>query len=679
LLGVSAALTLLGATLSSLALPIVAVVADWLTRRFLWVEPAWAVAKGLLQFLGVFPLAAGLSVLFLVTALVRHGPGRDGYATTCRHWAYGVALALALLALVWAAGLSLLLAMTGAGIVLASSAAFLLWRAKPVLRPRRFAGPVEPSRQVRRRLGVAASFAGLVATLLVQLRLLCDVGAVGMAGRLAWAAASLAALAAFMGRADEKSHAPTAATSLAGMIGLVCGLVMQSALAMTCLWAQAAGNAALAAVSAGLAVASQAPLAALMGMVLSRQRRMFAAKGGSARTFFADAAAGAGAGFLTFAVATALLAGRTTFLILVFGALAGGVLGGMLLGPGGRGALKWAATGAVLFCSLVLAVLVPIGHLARWVGRISPGDGLSAISRRDADGSWRLAGCLPLVPGWRGAGVTAAAEQILGAKEHRGRWWVLAISSRDVPTLQAGVRMMVSLPGLADGTSMQGAPSSNGGLFPETKIMRQSFDGIMMCLLPADHPQAWRCYNERAMQRCFGHLHSGGCMVLRVQAGLNELDRALAVARTFHQVVGSGWAIGEASHDRLDLLLAGPESAVQCPAICQGTFAVPLERLWERWPGIRPIHVTSPSNMGQAGPSSAPFRRTGGVFPLNPSPWRGRKLCRPGGGECRPGKPSEQSPRTIPPRWNAAQQAYIVGTARSGCNPRRASAGPAGR
>lgn len=600
LLGLAAALTLLGAILSSLALPVVAAAADWLTRCFLWGQLTWALAKGVIQLAVVFPLALGLSVLFLVTALIRHGSRRDGYATTCRNWTYGAALGMAMLGLAWTAGLNLLLVMAAAGIMLAFAAVLLLWRARPALRSRRFAGPVEASRQVSRRVWVAACAAGLAASLLLQFRLLCDIGAIGMAGRLAWAAGSMGALAAFMGRTDGKARPPAAASSLAATIGIVSGLVMQSALAMTCLWAQAAEKAALAAVSAGLAVAAQVPLAALTGMILSRQRRLFAAAGGSARAFFADATAGAGAGFLTCATVMAFHAGRAAFLVVMFGALTGGVLGGMFLGAQGRRALKWAAAGAVLFCSLVAAVLVPIGRLGRWVGAISPGICLSAVIRQDVDGSWQLAGCLPLAPPWRAESVTAAAEQILSAGEHRGRWWVLATSSRDVPIARHGIRMTVSLPGLTGRAGAQDALSSNMEMFPQTRIMRQSFDGILMCPLPADHPQAWRWYNERAMQACLDRLHRDGCMILRTQAGLDELDKALAVAKTFHQVVGSGWAIGEVSRDRLDLLLAGPESAVQCPAVGEEAFAVPLRRLWERWPGIRAILMASPSDAGKA-------------------------------------------------------------------------------
>ena len=205
---------------------------------------------------------------------------------------------------------------------------------------------------------------------------------------------------------------------------------------------------------------------------------------------------------------------------------------------------------------------------------------------------------------WRATNVTAALDWILSTKEHRGRWWVLALAGQDVPPPVQGIRMTVSTPAFGGGNHAQDALALHGGRLGESGTRAGGLDGILMCLLPADHPQAWRCYNQQALRECLRRLQGGGTMMVRVQADLRNLAKALAAARTFHQVVGSGWAIGEVSQDRLDLLLAGPESAVASPTVAQGAFAVPLQQLWDRWPGIRPIRMTSPSDTGAAAEGS---------------------------------------------------------------------------
>lgn len=598
LLGLSAALAALGAVLSILLLPILAATSEELTRRFLWTEASWTITKGLLQFLGAFPLALGLSVLLLATGLIRQDRGRDGFASALRDWTWGACLASAALALAWWAGANLLIVLSSAVAVLVLAATMLLWRAGSAMRPRRFAAEAEPWGLLARRATTIGGFAAAAVAMLVQLRFLCDIWSVGLAGQAAWAAMSLAALTGFMGRCDARSRAASSISAVGSVIGLVCGWVMQSALAMTCLWAQDGGRSSLALVSAALAAAAQIPLTALLGNVLSRQRRLFATAGGTPRIFLADAAGGAGAGVVFYTLALAVQAGGWLVPVLTLGVLAGGALRGMRLDPTGRAARAWAAIGAVLCCSVAATLLVPRSHLSRRIVAISPGVNLSSIIRRDADGLWRLDGYLPFHPTWRGPGVSAALEEIAASAQHRGRWWVLSASDGDIPTAQAGVSMTLSAQKPQD---RRGALNTDATAIdsPNPDVQRRNFDAILMCPVPADCPQAWRFYNDRALRKHLRRLRDGGCLMVRYQVSLNHWGKALAVAKTFHEAVGSGWAIVETTTDRADWLLVGPESAAAPPSPREEVFVVALPDLWKKWPWITPIRATSPSNTGR--------------------------------------------------------------------------------
>ncbi len=598
LLGLSAALAALGAGLSILLMPVLSDASEELTRRFLWTESSWTITKGLLQFLGAFPLALGLSVLLLATGLIRHDRGRDGFASALWDWTWGACLASAALALAWRAGANLLIVLSSAAAVLVLAATMLLWRAGPVMHPRRFVAEAEPWGLLARRATTIGGFAASAVAMLVQLRSLCDIWSAGLAGQAAWAAMSLAVLTVFMGRYDERSRAASSISAVGGVIGLVCGCVMQSAMAMTCLWAQEGGKSFLALVSAVLAAAAQIPLAAILGIVLSRQRRLFAAAGGTPRIFLADAASGAGVGIVLYILALAVQAVGWLFPVLILGVLAAGVLRGMRLDPSGRAVRAWAAIGAVLCCSMAATLLAPLTQLARRIGAISPAVNLSSVIRPDADGSGRLDGYLPFHPTWRGGGVSAALEEIAASPQHRGRWWVLSGSDGDIPAAPAGVAMTLSPQRRQDRLDSPN-PIATAIDLPNPDIQRRNFDVILMCTVPADSPQAWRFYNDRALRKYQRRLRDGGCLMVRFQVSLSHWGKALAVAKTFHEIVGSGWAIVETTADRADWLLVGPESAVAPPSPHEEVSIVALYKLWDKWPWITSIRATNPSNTGR--------------------------------------------------------------------------------
>jgi hypothetical protein len=149
------------------------------------------------------------------------------------------------------------------------------------------------------------------------------------------------------------------------------------------------------------------------------------------------------------------------------------------------------------------------------------------------------------------------------------------------------------------------------------------YDGVFLAPIAADHPQAWRCYNEQILRRCktLAEMHNRnpegvtyGIVVLRTQVGRDRVRDALAVARTFHQAVRMGLAVVAVGRNGLDMLLVGPMEAIQAQYGKEGkkiledveanlvnlvrnepdVFVVPIEELWEAYPGISPIRIANP-------------------------------------------------------------------------------------
>ena len=122
-----------------------------------------------------------------------------------------------------------------------------------------------------------------------------------------------------------------------------------------------------------------------------------------------------------------------------------------------------------------------------------------------------------------------------------------------------------------------------------------AFEATFLAPLPADHPQAWRCYNETAMSR-HSRRAPGGVMVLRTQAAAGNARAVLAVAKTFQTVMGSGWAAFHIDERTIDVLLIGPRDAARRPVEVEGLIVVSLAELfdgatWRVWP----IRVSAPS------------------------------------------------------------------------------------
>ncbi len=540
---------------------------------FLWGPSAWAAIKLLIQFLAMLPMALGISVTFLVTALIRGGSGRDVYASVFREWLVGVAAGLAAAAATWRIAADILGVALVACVALGAAAAVLLLRAKLAIRPRRSMRPVESAPRRGGQVAIATGAGALSLALLVQMRLLRDVARVGLSGRVFWAGASLGLLVWFLRRADRRSRPPGATQALAATIGLLGGLLLQLSLAVRCLVGGAA------AVGCGvMAAGAQVPLAALGAIIVSRQRRLFAVGGGRARKYLGSVCAGVGAGLLAYLAAGATsLAPATGLAVCLVGMVAVVVKGASTARRPAR-RLRWTVPGVVLVCAAGAAPLAAVHGLPPmragvWLTTASAvrGRGHEVLPLDGGIGPARR----------RSEAVTAAVAAVLEA--HPGRWWMVLAAAADVPAaLPATVSPWRSHPDptASPGVDLLGRGQRAWGdfLYEVAKDPRR-FDGAILAPMPADHPDAWQCYAPAVLRRCRRKLHEPAVMVLRTQAGPRAIDDGLAVARAFEDVLEGGWAVVALIEGHLDVLLIGAAGAVPRPEARPGVFVVPLGRL----------------------------------------------------------------------------------------------------
>ena len=124
---------------------------------------------------------------------------------------------------------------------------------------------------------------------------------------------------------------------------------------------------------------------------------------------------------------------------------------------------------------------------------------------------------------------------------------------------------------------------------------------------PADHPQAWRCYNQRTVLRCAKCLGRRGVLMLRTQAGPGGFHAAMAAARAFRNAVveakgavgnpaaaGETCFVAEVRDGCLDMLLVNSPGAMVAPGRYEGLFVVPLEQLLAELPEGAPVRLMEP-------------------------------------------------------------------------------------
>jgi hypothetical protein len=602
LLGVSSLLLAVGGLGSVAAV----LAAPWLIAAFqarmLWTTRTWAGVQLAIAFVGMLPVALGLTVAFLAGTIVRAGSGRDVYASLCRDWFWAAGGGFALFGLWWWAGGNILglAAVTGLALAAMGAAAFL--RRQLTRRPRKLVRPVEaPSRRLR--WGVRVGYAALALALAIQGRLLSDAWGAALAGQSVHLAATMALLALFLGRADRRSRLPSATQAVGCAIGVLAGLFVQGALVTA-----SVGGGALAMVCTALAAGAQIPLAAMAAIIFSRQRQAFARAGGRPRAYAAAASGGLALGTLVYLLLVCTGGGRTAFAALGLVALAAVVVRAVLNVSRPKVQLKWVVACVVLLAAAAACVVEAVQVATASVGRMRTGAWLtSAVSDEDGREVHFLPGRAP----WRSPQLTRAVRNIVSRKANRGRWWIVGGGGGDLgnplPNEVHPTRAYLDLAAAPEPPRREARPSDADRCFLSGLRVRRSappYDGIYLSALPADHPQAWRCYNEQTLRRCAARVHTGRPILLRIQARPAALGSALAVAKTFYRVVPTGRAIIAYGGGNLDMLLVGPGGRVSAADVPAGCVIVPLARFWKRWPTVRPIRILHPVGpvRGRVGP-----------------------------------------------------------------------------
>jgi len=565
-----------------------------LAERFLWTPTAWAALKLIVQWVGLLPAAAGAMAMFSAAGLVGRAGDAGRTAEALRRWLTVIAAGLAAFAVSWLLGVNVLILAMACAVVMLAIALWLWWRQAEA---RALPGPVNDNGPAASRRVVAITFAGLSIVLVIQLRLLGEMFGAAIAGRWLWAAASLALLTVMIRRVDRDGGEAGRYEAVGAVIGAVAAVGGQFALAVVSL------------VDRGLPafgllawVFLQAPLLALVARLISHQRRAWDARSGGQWRYCSAAATGAGLGLAAYLVGGLSPLGwlvPTAAIALSIGAAA--VSAVRAAGIDKR--TQWIAWGVVLVTATALSAAAPMHEL----GPARRGMWLSLVVEGAPSGRlWRPRGLLPYARTWRSEGVTAAmVEVMLGADERharRGRWWVIATSHRDEPNVP-GVYPASSVP---DPTALPAEArraflllGSEGNYLSAAQIGHGMFDGLLLAPLPADHPDAWRCYNERTIRRCVRRVHPRGVILLRTQVSCDKVADLMAVAETFTRVVGPGWGVAAFGDGLVDLLLAGPreidgQQVIPRPSDADGIIVFPAERMQDERTHIGPLRVLDP-------------------------------------------------------------------------------------
>jgi len=572
-----------------------------LSRHFLWTPAAWAVAKFAVQWVGMLPAAGGAMALLSAAALVRHGRSAEPVAAGCRQWLMATASGVTIFAGAWWFGADLLVLTMICCAVMAIMAVISWWGGRNMKSfPLRPISPARPSRDLVRK--VMLTFAGLGLVLAIQMRLESEMFGVNIVGRWLWVAGSLAILSWQIGRAgrgDLRVSAREPAGAAVGAVAVIGGQTALAALSVVdgvVLWFSALSF-----------VFLQFPLLMLAGRLISSQGRAWTSGDRAGERYIAATAAGGGLGLAFY-----LMWGVWP---LVWLAPAGGVVIVVIVAlvktkRSGRlgNCLQWLACGAVLTSAVALTIGSPVWQL----GGISHGIWLSMLGEAaPSAGAWRQEGSLPYVRTWRSELVSDAMKEVLMGdvpageyerRPRRGRWWVITTSDLDKPAAP-GLYTASSAP---DPTALPGwvrqdtlLLGSEGNYFSATQIGYGVFDGLLLAPLPADHPDAWRCYNEQTLRRCVRRIHPRGAVLLRTQASEDHLDDLMAVAATFTHVVGPSWAVAEFHDGMVDLLLAGPreiagENIISRPSDREGAVVFASEHFQDDRMEIRRLRVLHP-------------------------------------------------------------------------------------
>ena len=614
LLGVAAVFIVACGAASTLAILGARSVAEHLAAQILLTGPAWTMLKIVLQLVGMLPMALGVCVAFLLGVIIRGGPGRDPYAAAVRDWIWALAAGLAVFGIAWRAGGNLLGLVVVSAVAMLAAAVWLMGRGRETARPQRRGRPIDKRPEAALALGVGVSFALLSLICAIQWRMLTDVAGAGMCSCACWIALWLVPFAAAMKDCDEKSALPAPVNTAGAAVAVVAAAVFQSVLAMA-----SVGGGVAAIACAVLAVAAQVPLVACGAMILSRQRRVFAGAGGRPRTYLSLASAGSACGLLAYLAMGWAGMSAIWLMALAIAVLAAGAVCGITSARKGSLRIRWALCSAALAGSLAAAVVISLGRAHAAAGRVQAGAWLTSI--HGAGGAFENGGFLPAFTARheRSSRVTDFARGVFS--ERRGLWWIIAGSQRDLPGEPPMGFLTVACSVDPSAWSSQrhrnwpalrssGKDGTSPDFFRPASLGERLFDGIFLAAMPADAPQAWRCYNKETLARCISRLdRKNGVVAIRTQSSGGRLSAALAAVATLHSVVGPSWVAMDLDGASVDLMAVGPAERIRPPEARNGLHLLRSDELLKAVGQSRTIRILSPAGALVGGPSVQQLRR----------------------------------------------------------------------
>ena len=631
------------------------VLTDVLARRLLWTPLSWTIVKVVVQWMGFLPMATGFWAVFQAMDLLGSNVPPDAGAERFRDRLWSLAAGAGVFGVLFWWGLNLLglAAMAVLGLFLAALVLFQR-RAVDVAGRGRAEGV---DRTHPGRFGVFTGAAALTVILLIQVRLVGELAGLGSGLRGVCLAGALAMVGLFVWLADRRKELGRESQATGASVGVFAIAIAQVALLIGSLQG---GPAAIG--CALMAAGCQVPLVALAAFVISRRRRMFAACGIAVGGYVRTAALGAGVGVLVYAVAASLPAASVVLLLMAMAvcAIRIGEASGDLVEDWRRGhEWLWGFWTVVLILGVSVGVFGAIRSVRQRVGLMTPGFWLTSV-RIGQGPAEREVGCLPVLRPWRSERLTQALKKFMaGPKDPKfetlgqfGRWWVTRGCRDDFPSsvpnrvsVVASAADPAAVPPMAPSRAAATTAPASGprallnprdvaavpaGIWREALIVGserdflqaahtgaalERYDVVFLSPLPADHPDAWRCYNYQVLRRCRRRVHRrwrdeqsqryhpGGLVIVRTQAGSNDLAAVLAVAKTFHEAVGPSWLMVEFGTGSVDVLLVGPSRWERWPPWREGLLVVPTEAVHAAWPQIGAIRLVSP---GQRWPRRTP-------------------------------------------------------------------------
>ncbi|HNX26704.1 MAG TPA: hypothetical protein PKK48_04785, partial [Phycisphaerae bacterium] len=537
---------------------------------FLFWDWTWSNIENFFLFIGAIPVAAGLFAYFYASKVVRESSGRDVYAGCYRDWIWSAALGFFIFALSWWFGANLIVLVFSIAGVLLVGAFTEISRMEMATHPRKAMlpfGPPAPQTQWMLTL----LHAGLTLVLIAQCRMLSDIFSLSMTRRCLWLFMSLGLLGYFLGRVDRKGKTLSSLQTTGAVIGLGAGLLGQATELILCNYLKVGVG-----ITVFFAIATQIALASLAAELISHQRRTFAVSGGTIGGFLLAVAGGITGGITIFGLLTWLPAtGKIAGAIPIAMIIAGSYFGVKHLRKDDH------RKPYIIWCSL-LAVSFTWGLIdscrkaaANIDGEVSIGSWLTSIVKDTPKAKTHVQnGVLPANAVKCNEIITRCLYEAREDKDgkimedglfshRRGKWWVVATDAADMPH-DTPYRFYAfgsnpQPPHVAKKLKHRYPPLSYScpdyleyaSLNFTAGLGCDFYDGIFLAPLPADHPQAWRVYNERVM-RLVNNLTeslnpdktvSHGLVLLRTQTTQNHTRRALSVARTYYEVIRSGWAL----------------------------------------------------------------------------------------------------------------------------------------